>query len=308
MNLAWNVERPVSKESKMSSQRRSLAAIAASFTLLSGFAIAGCQQEGPAGPSVTEIRLAKGGGGGKGPKVDSTDPTSAPQNIRLDVRVLGSGFDEGSGVTLTIDGNPQAKVVTNSTRFVNESELVADVTIDVEALIDLYDVEVLTLRGKRGVGADLFRVKPEDALTPTVTVSDDLTYKVRSDGKGTYVNAEQCVAVPEANFTLRTISFAEGCSAQPRGTWRYLTFDLSAVNNKPDPEECEAGEFDLDQDAELKSLSGKLRSKINAVRTAKEPPLAKTAVKEDKKPGKPKEDKEPKDDKDGKEGKDEKPE
>jgi tetratricopeptide (TPR) repeat protein len=33
-------------------------------------------------------------------------------------------------------------------------------------------------------------------------------------------------------------------------------------------------EFDIEQDAELKKLTGELRSKINAVRTAKEPPLA----------------------------------
>ena len=96
----------------------------------------------------------------------------------------------------------------------------------------------------------MFEVTP----TPTVTVkSDDLTYKVRSDGMGVghdepnlYVNAEQCVAVPEGEFIMRTISFAEGCSAQPRGDWRYLTFDLTGVNDANPA--CAAGEFNLDQD------------------------------------------------------------
>lgn len=154
----------------MSSHRRSLAAIAASFTLLSGFAIAGCQQESPAGPSATDATFAKGGGGGKGPRVNSTDPPSAPLDITLDVRVLGSGFDDGSGVTLTINGNSQPKVRTNSTTFVSESELVANVTIDADAIVDLYDVEVLTFRGKRGVGADLFSVKKKgDSFSYTIT-------------------------------------------------------------------------------------------------------------------------------------------
>jgi uncharacterized membrane protein len=143
----------------MSSQRRSLAAVAASFTLLSGLMIAGCQQNSPAGPSVTDIRLAKGGGGGKGPKVDAADPPSAPQDTTLDVRVLGSGFDNGAAVTFTIEGTPQPELRTNATTFVNDDELVANVTIDVDAPIDLYDVEVVSRSGKKGTGADLFRVR-----------------------------------------------------------------------------------------------------------------------------------------------------
>jgi len=105
--------------------------------------------------------MAPGGGGGKGPRVDATEPPGAPQNITLDVRVFGSGFDNGSKAVFTIDGNPQPEVVTNLTTYVSSGELVANLTLDLNATIELYDVEVTTFRGKKGIGADLFQVVPE---------------------------------------------------------------------------------------------------------------------------------------------------
>jgi hypothetical protein len=65
----------------------------------------GCQDDTPTDPTVTGIALAKGNGGGRGPKVESTDPTHTRQDTTLDVRVFASSFDNGSSVTLTIDGN-----------------------------------------------------------------------------------------------------------------------------------------------------------------------------------------------------------
>jgi hypothetical protein len=190
----------------MSSQRRSLAAVAASFTLLSGIMIAGCQQDGPAGPSVTDIRLARGGGGGKGPKVDSADPPSAPQDTQLDIRVLGSGFDNGSVVTFTIDGTSQPKVVTERTRFVSKRELVAEVTIDLEAPIDLYDVEVLTLAGKKGTGADLFSVTKKELL-----------YSVEVTELGTLPGAKRVIAMAIAGTHIVGYSSV--------GPWHMTTLD-----------------------------------------------------------------------------------
>ena len=125
-----------------------------------------CSSDAPTSVEGVDIRAAKGGGGGKpggggplgDPTVKSTDPASAPQDITLDVRVLGSGFDDGSVVTFQLDGVEIPDVVTNSTRFMSSKELVANITIAADATTDFYDIEVTTFRGKRGVGIELFEV------------------------------------------------------------------------------------------------------------------------------------------------------
>jgi hypothetical protein len=96
--------------------------------------------------------------GGAPPKVNQADPPSATQDTTLDVHVLGSGFDDGSSVAFTINGVPRTKVHTNSVTFVSGTELIPYVTVDLDAVADLYDVEVVTARGKKGVGADLLTV------------------------------------------------------------------------------------------------------------------------------------------------------
>src|SRR5512139_2722039 len=86
-----------------------------------------CQTEGPVeggnGPS-----FAAGNASGD-PVVTATDPTSAPQDTTLDLRVLGTGYDRGSAVELLLDGQPVGTIRTNSTRYVKSTELVANVTI-----------------------------------------------------------------------------------------------------------------------------------------------------------------------------------
>ncbi len=98
-------------------------------------------------------------GGGGGPSVNATDPNTAPQETTLDVRVLGSGFDNGSRVTFLKGGLASPRFTTNSTRFVSSTELVANVTIAVDADTGAYDVQVETSRGKKGIGTELFSVK-----------------------------------------------------------------------------------------------------------------------------------------------------
>ena len=102
------------------------------------------------------VQLAKPGGGG--PTVDAAQPNAAPPDITLDVRVFGSGFDNGSQARWLLSGVAANKIRTNSTNFVSKSELIANITIDFDALELLYDIEVVTRRGKKGVGAELFSV------------------------------------------------------------------------------------------------------------------------------------------------------
>ena len=126
-----------------------------------------CSSDAPTSVEGVDIRAAKGGGGGKpggggggsgDPIVKSADPASAPRDITLDVRVLGSGFDDGSVARFLLNGVALPDVATNSTRFASSKELVANITIAADATTDFYDVEVTTTRGKRGVGIELFEV------------------------------------------------------------------------------------------------------------------------------------------------------
>jgi TolB protein len=107
-----------------------------------------------------------GKGGSGGPTVSSTNPGEAPQDTTLDVRVLGSGFDQGSRAEWAIAGVPSPKVVTNSTRFVSSKELVANIRIALDADTVLYDVLVTTSRGKKGIGTELFKVKAKGPKPP----------------------------------------------------------------------------------------------------------------------------------------------
>ena len=127
---------------------------------LLGLAVWGCGDELATAPSF--VRPAAPGG--KGPTVKSTNPAFAARGITLDVRVVGSGFDEGSRAIWALDRDTAfgtTKVRTNSTSFVSATELVANVTIEAEASPDLYDVVVLTAGGKKGIGIELFEVTTE---------------------------------------------------------------------------------------------------------------------------------------------------
>ena len=98
----------------------------------------------------------------------ATVPNTAPQDTTLDVQVSGSGFDRGSRVDMALDGVVTPRVKTNSTRFVNKSTLVANITIAVDAEPDLYDVQVTTTKGKRGIGIELFEISYAMTLLGTL--------------------------------------------------------------------------------------------------------------------------------------------
>jgi hypothetical protein len=136
------------------------------------------------------LAAAKGGttGGPGTPTVDAVDPTEAEQGTTLDVRVFGSGYDQGSTADLLLDGQATSEVVTNHTTFVNQGEVIANITIAEAAVVDRYDVRVTTSRGKKGIGIEKFQVQPKlKGTTPvTVTFADRPGDAVRSDGAGSY--------------------------------------------------------------------------------------------------------------------------
>lgn len=108
------------------------------------------------------------------PNVTAASPNSAPQDTTLDVQVLGSGFDRGSKAEWALAGvvDP-AKVRTNSTAYVSSTELRANITISLDALVASYDVIVTTSTGKKGVGTEMFVVRSkviDPGIAPTGTL------------------------------------------------------------------------------------------------------------------------------------------
>jgi len=78
--------------------------------------------------------------------------------VTLDITVNGSGYDQGSVVTLERQGVPAGKIQTNATTFVTSRKLIANITIAADADTGKYDVAVTTLSNRKGVGIELFTV------------------------------------------------------------------------------------------------------------------------------------------------------
>jgi len=120
------------------------------------------------------------------PTVTATNPDTAVQDTTLDVQVSGSGFDAGSTAEWLLAGVPDARVHTNSTRFVSKSSLVANITIAKDAVPASYSVAVTTSGGKKGIGTELFVIQLRDP-SAIFTVDDAAGMMVTSDGRGPYV-------------------------------------------------------------------------------------------------------------------------
>jgi hypothetical protein len=130
------------------------------LTVASPILLASCQEQGPSAPEPLGISAAKNGngGGGGGPTVAGANPSEVPRGLTVDLEVTGTLFDDGSTVDLLIDGASTGKVRTNSTTFDTPERLIANVTVDADAELVLYDVRVTTSRKKKGIGADLVDV------------------------------------------------------------------------------------------------------------------------------------------------------
>ena len=82
------------------------------FGLLLVTLATGCATpDGPDGPTAVAARVTAGAN----PVVDATDPNQAPQDITLDVRVLGSNFDNGSSAQVLLNRKVTPKLRTNTT-------------------------------------------------------------------------------------------------------------------------------------------------------------------------------------------------
>ncbi len=154
--------------------------------------------------------------------VTSTNPSAAPTDTTLDVQVIGSGFDNGSIASFLLSGVVDPRVRVNSTRFVKSTQLVANLTIAVDAVAGLYDVAVATRSGPKGIGTELFAIKGRlIALSPT-SVNFSSTQGVNPDPQK--VNVSNAGIGKVSGLAVGTITYGSG---QPTG---WLAASLSATS------------------------------------------------------------------------------
>ena len=153
---------------------RSVALLAVAFTLIE------CTAESPSGPTVLSVRAAEplAAKSSQGLTVSSANPPYGDQGTTIDVQIIGSGFTSGATATWLLNGVANDHVHTNSTRFVNSTEVDANITIAPDATIAFWDVQVALIGGKNGVGSDAFEVTSAQVLasisTKEVAATNDL--------------------------------------------------------------------------------------------------------------------------------------
>jgi hypothetical protein len=134
--------------------------------------------------------------------VSAAIPDNAAQGtVNLNVTIKGKGFKKGAAAKWFVTGTTNPGGITvNSTAFVSASELLADITIDEDAVIDRFDIEVMLTSGRTGKGIELFSVTEKshpstcevlplpDAFTQ-VTVLDSATPSLSGEfGRGIAVS------------------------------------------------------------------------------------------------------------------------
>lgn len=121
---------------------------------------AACQEPIPTEVPAREVQAARNVG--DGPTVTATKPSKSLRGVTLDVRVFGTGFDEGSTAQWAIDGVPTDQVVTNSVNVLSSTQLIANISISPDAEGGLYDVIVTAAGGgKPGIGTETFEINVE---------------------------------------------------------------------------------------------------------------------------------------------------
>ena len=142
----------------------------AAAALLPLLLVSNCDTDAPTGPQLRGPEAAAGGA--PGPTVRSTVPSAAPRDTSISVQVLGSGFDHGSRAVWALKGDTAVATThihVTSTTFVSARELIADITIEADASLDFYDVQVLTSNGKKGIGIELFEVTVNMTTLPSLS-------------------------------------------------------------------------------------------------------------------------------------------
>lgn len=144
-----------------------------------------CSDSVPTAPTVPTVSAARGGGVAP-PKVNAAIPSEALQGESLPVRIIGSGYDDGSVVRFLLAGDSTLDMVVHETRYVSPDSLEIDLSVAADAVVALYDIEVMTARGKKGIGTEKFSVKlngpPPDSIPVTAAFRQSADEAVLTDG------------------------------------------------------------------------------------------------------------------------------
>jgi len=204
-------------------------------------AAAACSdRQAPAGPDDAGLQPGfKGKPGGGDIVVSSVDPPEAEQGVTLDVAVLGRNFPRGDVDSCTdpvvegctwaefgIAGNVTEKVKTNSSTWLSSRRLNANITIDAEATPALYDA-IVSLRGRRGIGAEKFQVKLPNPQSGQPDYRADLYINPGldfiDDGDPAYIDGEQRFqAVTGSDGKVLTVNFSKQLRKRIRHAWIKL--------------------------------------------------------------------------------------
>lgn len=159
---------PTPSRPPRASARALLPGATATAALLSALAL-GCSETSPTAPATPGMSAAKGGTGGTTTSVtvNAANPSYGDQGaVGLNVQITGSGFDGSAQAQWILSGDtlPSPKIKVNKTTFVSSTQVVANIDIDPNATIDLYNIAVVLSTGKKGIGNELFAVTQAQPL------------------------------------------------------------------------------------------------------------------------------------------------
>lgn len=103
--------------------------------------------------------------------VSAADPDTVTVDTTVTVRIIGSGFTEGSIASWIIDTAQAPGILTLSTSYKSPTELEALIAVSPDAELRTYRIRVRSKKGKQGIGVERFRVvaKPVPLPEPGVT-------------------------------------------------------------------------------------------------------------------------------------------
>jgi hypothetical protein len=146
-------------------------------------------RQAPAGPDDAGLQPGfKGKPGGGDIVVGTFNPTEGAQGESFLMTVSGSGFGKGAKVVFVLS-DEDVSTISTTTKSIDETG--TNLTADVDIGLDAEDSEdylvAVTLRGRRGIGAENFKVKvkPNEALgwPIKVTFNDQTPNRLQSDGQ-----------------------------------------------------------------------------------------------------------------------------
>ncbi len=107
--------------------------------------------------------------------VRSADPDTVTIDTVVNVRLFGRGFTEGSVAEWTIGNQVAAGITTLGTTFESDSTLLAQIRISSAAALRSYRIRVRSRKGKKGIGAETFRLVAKPVRLPEPGVRSEVS-------------------------------------------------------------------------------------------------------------------------------------